>query len=246
MRYYQRLPCTNIALIPMRNQQTPENKSRRLHRSDLVCDGTNDFRILIISSCQQDIGVGIGETSFNPPMGNIPRVHQTPPIEALRNFVSSLSVVNYTLRQQPTTHIASNLERPISHSTYMPNINPQHKRVLTTSLRPSCPSCRLTTQIRHASLLRRPKRPYTFTQMITLSDGSTYLHRTTSPTPIYRSTKDTKNNPLWNPSSQKLANVEEDEAGRLKRFRGRFGRGWDAEVVTSAEEVSWMGALCLR
>lgn len=81
--------------------------------------------------------------------------------------------------------------------------------------------------------------------MITLSDGSTYLHRTTSPTPIYRSTKDTKNNPLWNPSSQKLANVEEDEAGRLKRFRGRFGRGWDAEVVTSAEEVSWLGALCL-
>ena len=104
MRYYQRLPCTNIALIPMRSQQTPENKSRRLHRSDLVCDGTNDFRILIISSCQQDIGVGIGETSFNPPMGNIPRVHQTPPIEALRNFVSSLSVVNYTLRQQLTTH----------------------------------------------------------------------------------------------------------------------------------------------
>ena len=135
MRYYQRLPCTNIALIPMRNQQTPENKSRRLHRSDLVCDGTNDFRILIISSCQQDIGVWIGETSFNPPMGNIPRVHQTPPIETLRNFVSSLSVVNYILRQQPTIHIASNLERPISHSTYMPNINPQHERILTTSLR---------------------------------------------------------------------------------------------------------------
>jgi hypothetical protein len=113
--------------------------------------------------------------------------------------------------------------------------------LLSTPLRPTssaCPSCRLTTQIRHASLLRRPKRPYTFTQMITLSDGSTYLHRTTSPTPIYRSTKDTKNNPLWNPSSQKLANVEEDEAGRLKRFRGRFGRGWDAEVVSTAEEVS--------
>ena len=112
--------------------------------------------------------------------------------------------------------------------------------LLTTSLRPSCPSCRLSTQIRHASLLRRPKRPYTFTQMITLSDGSTYLHRTTSPAPIYRSTKDTKNNPLWNPSSQKLKNVEEDEAGRLKRFRGRFGRGWDAEVVTEVEEVSFL------
>ncbi|KAM0717674.1 hypothetical protein Q7P37_007526 [Cladosporium fusiforme] len=108
---------------------------------------------------------------------------------------------------------------------------------LLSALRPSCPSCRLTTQIRHASLLRRPKRPYTFTQMITLSDGSTYLHRTTSPAPIYRSTKDTKNSPLWNPSSQRLANVEEDEAGRLKRFRGRFGRGWDAEVVTGTEEA---------
>lgn len=93
------------------------------------------------------------------------------------------------------------------------------------------------TQVRHASLLRRPKRPYTFTQLITLSDGSTFVHRTTSPQPVYRSTKDVRNSPLWNPSSQKLMNIEEDEAGRLKRFRGRFGRGWDAEAVTGSEEV---------
>ncbi|KAJ9621004.1 hypothetical protein H2203_007591 [Taxawa tesnikishii (nom. ined.)] len=32
-------------------------------------------------------------------------------------------------------------------------------------------------------------------------------------------------------------NIEEDEAGRLKRFRGRFGRGWDAEAVTGSEEA---------
>ena len=100
---------------------------------------------------------------------------------------------------------------------------------------------RLTSQIpqqqtRNASLLRRPKRPYTFTQLVTLSDGSTFLHRTPSPAPVYRSTKDVRNSPLWNPSSQKLLNIEEDEAGRLKRFRGRFGRGWDAEAV-SADEV---------
>jgi hypothetical protein len=94
-----------------------------------------------------------------------------------------------------------------------------------------------TQQVRHASLMRRPKRPYTFTQLVTLSDGSTFVQRTTSPQPVYRSTKDVRNNPLWNPSSQKLLNVEEDEAGRLKRFRGRFGRGWDAEAVTGAEEV---------
>lgn len=106
------------------------------------------------------------------------------------------------------------------------------------TLKPTrCPQCLHNNQIRHASLLRRPKRPYTFTQLITLSDGSTFTHRTTSPVPVYRSTKDTKNSPLWNPSSQKLLNIEEDEAGRLKRFRGRFGRGWDAEALNTGEEV---------
>ncbi|EKG10802.1 Mediator complex subunit Med11 [Macrophomina phaseolina MS6] len=93
------------------------------------------------------------------------------------------------------------------------------------------------TQCRHATLLRRPKRPYTFTQLITLSDGSTYLHRTTSPAPVYRSTKDIRNHPLWNPSSQKLLNVEEDEAGRLRAFRAKFGLGWDSEVTEDAEEA---------
>ncbi|EOD51259.1 putative 50s ribosomal protein [Neofusicoccum parvum UCRNP2] len=93
------------------------------------------------------------------------------------------------------------------------------------------------TQCRHATLLRRPKRPYTFTQLITLSDGSTYLQRTTSPAPVYRSTKDIRNHPLWNPSSQKLMNVEEDEAGRLRAFRAKFGRGWDSEITEDPEEV---------
>lgn len=86
-----------------------------------------------------------------------------------------------------------------------------------------------THQVRHATLLRRPKRPYTFTQLVTLSDGSSFLHRTTNPTPVIKSTKDIRNTPLWNPSSQKLLNVEEDEAGKLKAFRAKFGRGWDAE-----------------
>jgi hypothetical protein len=86
------------------------------------------------------------------------------------------------------------------------------------------------TQTRNATLIRRPKRPYTFTQLVTLTDGSTFLHRTTSPLPVYKATKDTRNSPLWNPSSEKLANVEEDEAGKLRAFRERFGRGWDAQA----------------
>ncbi|KAL9006007.1 MAG: hypothetical protein Q9188_001241 [Gyalolechia gomerana] len=91
-------------------------------------------------------------------------------------------------------------------------------------------------QLRHATLIRRPKRPYTFTQLVTLSDGSTYTHRTTSPAPVYQSTKDTRNTALWNPSSQKLLNVEVDEAGRLRAFRERFGRGWDAEKMVTRDE----------
>ncbi|KAI9645870.1 hypothetical protein NHQ30_005306 [Ciborinia camelliae] len=88
----------------------------------------------------------------------------------------------------------------------------------------------INQQIRHATLLKRPIRPYTFTQLVTLSDGSTYLTRSTSPAPIYRSTKDTRNHPLWQPSLDSLRNVENDEAGRLSAFRERFGRGWDGEM----------------
>jgi predicted secreted protein len=42
---------------------------------------------------------------------------------------------------------------------------------------------------------------------------------------------------MWNPSSQKLLNIEEDEAGRLKRFRQRFGRGFDVEAMEREEVV---------
>ena len=93
-----------------------------------------------------------------------------------------------------------------------------------------------TQQIRHASLLRRPKRPYTFTQLVVLSDGSTYTQRTTSPSALQKSTKDTRNSPLWNPSSQKVLGLEADEAGRLRAFRERFGRGWDAERMKDEDE----------
>ena len=92
-------------------------------------------------------------------------------------------------------------------------------------------------QHRYASLLRRPKRPYTFTQLVTLSDGSTYTHRTTSPAPVFQSQKDTRNTPLWNPSSQKLQNVEADEAGKLRAFRERYGRGYDAQSMAKDDDI---------
>ncbi|GKU03715.1 50s ribosomal protein [Fusarium langsethiae] len=88
-------------------------------------------------------------------------------------------------------------------------------------------------QVRHATFIPRPRRPYTFTQLVTLSDGSSYTMRTTSPLPIYRAAKDTRNTLLWQPSEKSLKNVELDEAGRLAAFRERYGRAYDA---SSAEE----------
>lgn len=51
---------------------------------------------------------------------------------------------------------------------------------------------------------------------------------------MYKSTKDTFNHVLWQPSNSSLRNVEVDEAGRLAAFRGRFGRGWDIEKPVEA------------
>jgi len=117
--------------------------------------------------------------------------------------------------------------RPILRSVEAPS-----SFLSTTSTTYICRSCR------NARLLRRPKRPYTFTQLVTLSDGSAFTLRTTSPQPVYRSTRDTRNAPLWNPSSKDLLNVEDDEAGRLAGFRARFGRGFDAGRETTSTEVA--------
>ncbi|KAI1632725.1 hypothetical protein F4809DRAFT_626324 [Biscogniauxia mediterranea] len=84
-----------------------------------------------------------------------------------------------------------------------------------------------------ADIIRRPRRPYTFTQLVQLSDGSTYTARTTSPHAVYKSTKDTRNHVLWQPRERSLRNVEVDEAGKLAAFRGRFGTMWDADAGAS-------------
>lgn len=40
---------------------------------------------------------------------------------------------------------------------------------------------------------------------------------------------------VWQPNEKSLRNVEVDEAGKLAAFRGRFGRGWDAESKSEGE-----------
>ncbi|KAM3070619.1 hypothetical protein ACMFMF_008071 [Clarireedia jacksonii] len=91
------------------------------------------------------------------------------------------------------------------------------------------PTLHPSPSLLRSTLLRNSLLP------ITLSDGSTYLTRSTSPQPVFRSTKDTKNHPLWQPSLESLRNVESDEAGRLRAFRARFGRGWEADAGVAVE-----------
>lgn len=80
---------------------------------------------------------------------------------------------------------------------------------------------------RGAKLIARPKRPSLLPQLVILSDGSSFTQLTTSPRGIYRTQKDSRNHPLWNPALDRLKNVEEDEAGRLKAFRDKFGTDFD-------------------
>ncbi|KIV91731.1 hypothetical protein PV10_06240 [Exophiala mesophila] len=121
--------------------------------------------------------------------------------------------------------------RPILRPHSLPSL-PSSSTAKTTFI---CQSCR------HARLLRRPKRIYTFTQLVTLSDGSAFTMRTTSPVPVYRSTRDTRNAPLWNPTSKDVMNVEEDDSGRLAGFRARFGTSFDALTPESSSSKKAKG-----
>jgi len=91
-------------------------------------------------------------------------------------------------------------------------------------------------QVRHATFVERPRRPYEFTQLVQLSDGSTFTVRTTMPQALLKVTKDTRNHALWQPNDKSLRNVEVDEAGKLAAFRDRFGRSWDQEKKKTEEE----------
>ncbi|KAI0076420.1 hypothetical protein K474DRAFT_1568143, partial [Panus rudis PR-1116 ss-1] len=64
-----------------------------------------------------------------------------------------------------------------------------------------------------------------FPQLVVRADGSTYTQYTTSPRSVIRLTRDTSNNPIWNPSfwvGEGKGEEEDAVTGRLGRFRRRF------------------------
>ncbi|KAI1204621.1 uncharacterized protein F4807DRAFT_446666 [Annulohypoxylon truncatum] len=132
------------------------------------------------------------------------------------------------LPRRPTAPLTSSSPSILSPTTTS-SLKPSHTPLSHTPSRP-------------ATLIRRPKRPYTFTQLVQQSDGSTYTMRTTSPYALYKSTKDTRNHLLWQPSDRSLKSVEVDEAGKLAAFRSRFGRGWDIEKSPEVTELEKLEA----
>ncbi|KAF4785414.1 mitochondrial ribosomal protein [Colletotrichum scovillei] len=130
--------------------------------------------------------------------------------------------------------LPTHLPRPTSLLSHRPSLTTSSCSGATLSA--SSPRIGSIQQSRAATFIPRPRRPYTFTQLIQLSDGSTYTVRTTSPSPLVRSAKDSRNHALWQPSDKSLKNVEVDEAGKLAAFRERFGRGFDLAAKKPTEE----------
>jgi ribosomal protein L31 len=81
---------------------------------------------------------------------------------------------------------------------------------------------------------RLPRPAPHFPQTVLLSDGSSIQLTTTSPRSSVRLTRDPTNHPLWNPSMNKKGGMsDEDESGRLGRFRRRFGGAEDGEAQSA-------------
>ncbi|CAG8714954.1 1146_t:CDS:1, partial [Scutellospora calospora] len=79
-------------------------------------------------------------------------------------------------------------------------------------------------------------RPELFTQQIILSDGATYTMRTTSPKFLIKLIKDTRNHPLWNPTTQ--YDSLDDESGQLSKFTKKFGNEeYDLDFMSIDEPI---------
>ncbi|PWN37355.1 uncharacterized protein FA14DRAFT_141519 [Meira miltonrushii] len=76
-----------------------------------------------------------------------------------------------------------------------------------------------------------------FGTLTVLSDGSTIQLHTTSPRGVTRLTRDPTNHPLWNPKSDARGAGDEDESGRMARFRRKFG-GAEESAATEATTTS--------
>ncbi|EJU04013.1 hypothetical protein DACRYDRAFT_36835, partial [Dacryopinax primogenitus] len=68
-----------------------------------------------------------------------------------------------------------------------------------------------------------------YPQTVISSDGSSFTHWSTSPQSTYKMARDIHNNALYWPGETYVRAGEEDEQGRMGRFKRRFARVGQAE-----------------
>ncbi|CAO1626962.1 unnamed protein product [Sympodiomycopsis kandeliae] len=94
-------------------------------------------------------------------------------------------------------------------------------RAFSTSARMLDP--RETSKLKPIAERHVPHPPPHFPNTAILADGSSIRLTTTLPRGLTQLTRDPTNHPLWNPLADKKSSGGDDEAGRMGRFRKRFG-----------------------
>ncbi|KAJ3538138.1 hypothetical protein NMY22_g5294 [Coprinellus aureogranulatus] len=89
---------------------------------------------------------------------------------------------------------------------------------------------------RRAPVLPNPVVPK-FPQRVIRSDGTSFTQWTTSPKSLVRLTRDTTNNPMYNPALASDRSIEEESGttGRLGRFNRRF-----EELGGNFDDMQWL------
>ena len=115
-------------------------------------------------------------------------------------------------------------------------LQPFHQQCRQVS---SSPYGRTHVWKRRAPVLPNPVVPK-FPQTVLRSDGTSFVHWTTSPKSLVRLTRDTTNNPMYNPAAAADRSVEEESGttGRLGRFSRRF-----EDLGSTVEELYMSGEM---
>lgn len=112
-------------------------------------------------------------------------------------------------------------QRPNVGSSSGSSSSSSSPRAFSTSARLLDP--REASKLQTARPRHLPHPPPHFPNTAILADGSTIQLTTTLPRSVTQLTRDPTNHPLWNPTADRRAGSGEDEAGRMNRFRKRFG-----------------------
>ncbi|PWN41490.1 hypothetical protein IE81DRAFT_324481 [Ceraceosorus guamensis] len=145
-------------------------------------------------------------------------------MEALRAAKGTMDKAQKCSSSASSSNSSRTSRRPFSTSCSSPLRAPATSTATSSFARAFSTSSRaLELPYKKGSAPPLPRPVPKFPSTIILSDGSSIRLTTTSPRSLQRLTRDPTNHPLWNPSMERRGGAgDEDESGRLSRFRKRF------------------------